>query len=332
MKKITVFFLTLAMVLSMSAVCFAGTHDAAHKGEALMTYYNPELGDYIKDDWVLLENVPQLIEQTAAQGHKYKCSVDLNNQTLKLSKEIYLDYGDFTLTIKNGTIDAQNKCRILYVNDADTNLYFDDLTLKNGNAKDGAAIYIDDENCTITQPNGKRNVRFEDCKASNCGGAIRISGYGWSSKIYNMTFVNCQASDCAGAIEIDAEGVAIDNCDFQKCKADYYGGAIYIWNDGVTVNKCDFENNQAGKTGKDIYIDDYSTISWNTFKTYNEDDAIAYSKKAYYSRNNNTFAVTSGTSTILSQGTLWIVIGIAVIALAAIAIVFSRKKKNGSAA
>ena len=75
------------------------------------------------------------------------------------------------------------------------------------------------------------------------GGAIYF-GYGGS--IINCSFENCHASDDGGAIAIFSNFGTVSGCDFTNChidaqKDDYDGGAIYLDCGGV-VSDCNFLN------------------------------------------------------------------------------------------
>ena len=87
------------------------------------------------------------------------------------------------------------------------------------------AFNITGNNVTI------KNLNFVNCRVS-LGGAIYIGGSGGS--ISNCSFENCSATNDGGAIGIS--GGSISNCSFENCSASRNGGAIYCANTNSVVD------------------------------------------------------------------------------------------------
>jgi len=117
----------------------------------------------------------------------------------------------------------------------------------------GGAIYNDKGNVVINKSNFTNNsVNIEDNRATFGGGAI-FNLYG------NLTVINCN---------------------FINNSADYLGGAIYNWYDwgdsNVTINNCNFSNNSASYGSGAIYNHNQGKINiYNSIFISNTDTTLS---------------------------------------------------------
>lgn len=171
--------------------------------------------------------------------------------TVQIANEVYTGTGNTNITIsRNMTITGQNKDKTI-ISGNDTNWIFkvvsnvnvtiQNLTMTNGNATYGGAIY---NNGTLTV----FDSIFLNNKATALGGAI--SNYnGTISSLKGCTFTNNSAG-FGGAIDNNycTIGTVID-CNFTGNNA-IYGGAISNWEGNITtLSGSMFSNNAASKSG-----------------------------------------------------------------------------------
>ena len=200
--------------------------------------------------------------------------------------------------------------------------------------KYAGAIYVEGDNCTI------KNCIFNNCDSSYCGGAIYV--YGDGCKIKDCTFNNC-SSEYGGAIYLEGYGADITGCTFNGCHASNDGGAIYADDDAeikgchftdntandcggsiisgngpgrVLVKGCDFKGGSCGDVG--IWVD-----CWNDaeIEECTPGDSSKYYKPAKIDSSSNV-------SSILSEGNIWIIGGVAVVAIAAIVLIVLKRRKK----
>ena len=179
-----------------------------------------------------------------------------------------------TLTINgNGhTISGNGSARIFNVTG---NATLNDITFVNGNAADGAAIYLRGNDIKIT------NSRFRDNSASNRGGAIFVDVDGNSRELLlaigsDVIFENNTALN-GGAIFIDASsnaGKVVLNVThgtiFKNNTAGLNGGALFIQANNDIAPTCYstlFANNTAGDSGGAIFVNatgnGYNEFRWD---------------------------------------------------------------------
>lgn len=286
---------------------------ADNSGWLVASYY--ENGSY-RDQYVKPENLADYIMNENAKSNR--CTVNLNGNVVFLDKEIYLSYGNFKLTIKNGTIDCQNRTRAFYLQDSGIELDMQDLVIKNGNAYDGGAIYINDDNCFVHGVTEKpESVKIQDCYSYNCGGAIRTSYAANETVISNITFINNDCYDDGGAILNGGDGTQVVKCVFKENESEDAGGAIYAW-DTMTITACEFDYTNKSKTGygHDVYcyVNDVVLLN-NNFKSSDND-------RVYNAYKN----VGATTGTFLSSGSLLEVVFLGIIAVGVVAIYVSTKR------
>ena len=170
--------------------------------------------------------------------------------TVKIVNGIYKGENNTNITInKNMTITGQNKDKTI-INGTDTNWIFkivggvnvtiQNLTLTNGNASFGGAIY---NNGTLTVS----DCIFTNNKATAFGGAI--SNYNGTINSLNGCIFTNNSAGFGGAIDNNYRtiGTVID-CNFTGNNA-IYGGAISNWEGNITTISGMFTNNTASKSG-----------------------------------------------------------------------------------
>lgn len=174
--------------------------------------------------------------------------------------------------------------------------------------KEGSGIALDLEKIII-----------QNCR-SNDGGAMKIDAPGCT--VMGGYFVNCMTSDNdsdGGAILVTSKGISctIKSSVFSTCYAyGGKGGAIYSAAVGTSVNGCKFNEVDAAR-GKCIFFDAAEwSESGNTLPPWTLDCISSFDDK---------------TASVLSEGSLWIVIGIAVAAAGVIVTIVVKKKKSSEA-
>ncbi len=182
---------------------------------------------------------------------------------------------------RNTTLEGSNKIilssggatRIFYVS-AGVSLNIKDLTLSNGNALQGGAIFNDGQltiaNSTLlsnTAPGGLGGAIYNNGMVTIAGSTLSgnvAGGNGVAGAIYNVGTLTIRNSSFSGNIGIDGGGaicnggnLSISNSSFDNNQSGYFGGAIY--NNGmVTISGSNFISNSAtlgtyGRRGGGIY-------------------------------------------------------------------------------
>lgn len=180
---------------------------------------------------------------------------------------IVFDNSAMTTINGNGhTIDAKNTNRIFNIG-ANNIVILNNLTLINGFADEGAAIYSDDSS-TLTV----YNLNFTNNVANNRGGAIYSKGYLMvqNSIFDNNDIINCQVIDSGGAaIYYEGGYLSVINSNFTNNLAnhefsadDLVAGAIFTKSDAF-ISASYFDNN-GGVFGGAIYSVENSDSNPNT--------------------------------------------------------------------
>lgn len=294
-------------------------------GSPYITVTDPN-GTKVVNQTTTKDDVASLIKTWSDKGHGYKIEIDLAGTTVKISSPIEISYGELSLSIKNGTIDGQEKTCLFYVWDADTDIYLENMVLQNGKAAgdDGGAFYIDDEHINIWG-SGKNGVTISNCE-SKYGGAIYYTTYGWGCTVSNVTFKNNKATEDGGALFIDGEDVSVTNCKFINNSCRDGGGSIYVYNDNAVISACTFTGGKSDTGyGREVYVNNYTTITQSTFQ---KKDDVKCSSSSYLKEVSNTY--TQGSGSLISGGALWIVVAVVVVALAVVAVVLNKKRKGAT--
>ena len=128
-------------------------------------------------------------------------------------------------------------------------------------------------------------------------------------------YVDSYAKVDGGAICVNRDNCTIRNCHFKNCRADDDGGAIYFCSgadDGVVWN-CTFEGCSSDDEGNFVNGDGDTVIN---LCTYGDDDD-------YYHCEIQSFA-----GSVLSDGSIWIIVAVAVVVIAALVVLIVLKKKK----
>ena len=337
MKKLVSIMLAVVMILSLSVTAFAGLIPKTPGGNGGTTPANPSGGGttssgkpHIKvtdskgkeetNQDTSEDKVAGLIAEYADKGEGYTIEVDLAGSEVELKDTIVLNDGKLTLSIKNGTIDGQGKYRIFNVVDHHTTINLQNVTLKDGyTTDDGAAFYVNDDHVTI---NGIGTVKIENCKADD-GGAIYFNGDAEYGKVSGITYTkNTASDDDGGAIYIDDPHISVTNCTFNGNTANEDGGAIYANCDNTLISGCKFTGGTNGDADS-VYVNAETTITQCTFTkkaqlVADDEDDITETSNTY----------TQGSGSLVSGGTLWIIVAVVVVVLAVVAVVLNKKKKG----
>ncbi len=230
-----------------------------------------------------------------------------NNGTVHIADGVYSGENNTGITISQNMniigqsqystiINGLNTAQIFNITSG-VNVTIHDLTIKNGNATVGGAVYTEGnltlQKCTIINNTAEDGIIYNvdstiiitNCIFTNNTANIHgtIISNGGDNYITNCTFTNNKA-DCGSAILFHSLGTCkITNCIFINNSATSgNGGAIY--NDkSMTVTNCIFVNNTATGDGGAIYNKGLNfTATLNNFygnsanysnTTYNDGDA-----------------------------------------------------------
>jgi len=118
------------------------------------------------------------------------------------------------------TLDAGGSGRVIELSDASAELDISGLTLTNGAATEGGAIYVDDG-----------AVSLDDCavhgnSASDDGGAIFVDG--GSLELIDSSVYENSAGDSGGAVYVSGGSIAVTDSTVSENSADYGGGGLYL--------------------------------------------------------------------------------------------------------
>ena len=180
-------------------------------------------------------------------------------------------------------------------------LYVKDSTFTGCSAYYGGAIYIED-NCAGYDDGGDRYTQnfcfykssITGCKATYDGGGIYIDceeGHLKGNISLILEISSCQAGRYGGGIFSDGYQNDTTSVNISGCKAQY-GGGIYMADDGQDLNKMTIQNCAAKKEGGAYYAEYKISFNGCTFKHNSPSDGNA-------------------TGSVLSEGSLTIVVGIA---------------------
>ncbi|MDL2247047.1 hypothetical protein LJB96_05475, partial [Methanobrevibacter sp. OttesenSCG-928-K11] len=256
------------------------------------------------------------------QNYTYNTSTDSD-----YSSGVVIDKNNFVLDGNGSTVNGNNQARIFNI--TGTNVTIKNLILINGNAANGGAIYINNNNGNILNV---YDSIFYNNTATEDGGAIysgTISGS--TMNINNSTLYNNTAKILGGAIYSESRNdsitVNINNSTLYNNTA-ATGGAIYSWNRDsmnsniiVNVNHSTLNNNNAHNGGA-IYSYSYSTapdlssftsissiivnVNNSTFNNNNASEGgaiFSYSYSYGYSQNSISISIVNVNNSILYNNT-----------------------------
>ena len=287
----TIFIIALLLGLFILLASVSGVHAAS------TVYVNATGGNDSNDGSI---NHPY---KTIDQALK---NVNING-TVKIANGIYKGKGNTDLTIdKNMKIIGQHQKKTI-INGEGTNWIFTiskgidvtimNLTLTNGTAKNGGAIY-NNGTCTVKYSTFRGNKATESLKKDDGGAAIYNNGicnvkhctftdnkgtgtYSSGGAIYNddtFTMSDCiftnNTAGWGGAIANAGTIKTLSACTFIDNIANKYGGAIYTY--GIcNVASCTFKGNNATYNGGAIYVngDIFVTILTARFNRFVNNNA-----------------------------------------------------------
>lgn len=191
--------------------------------------------------------------------------------------------GEYTFAI--GAMDSDDKAKgSLFELEKATDLYItnvrieDTLRTNSDSIKNGAAIYVKNENATVQLDNvdfvgNIANALNDDGTGASNGGAI-ANELSKSFLINGSMLASNTASNDGGAIYNTSEGMTIENATFYANSAGNRGGAIYtnadmkIINSNFGVDTAGVQNlNSANGVHNDIYIDNNATLTFEVNNT-----------------------------------------------------------------
>ena len=170
---------------------------------------------------------------------------------------------DITIDGQNHTFDAKSVSRIFQSSQG--NIIIKNIIFRNGEADEGAAIFIDDDACyTIYDCEFiNNNVDDDGAAIKNEGGYLKVVG---STFIDNRVAWPSGSENSGGAIYSEAL-LYIENCFFRGNFADDNGGAICA-KGGLEIANVPsyFESNHAGSRGGAIYATKFiGDVKYATF-------------------------------------------------------------------
>ena len=185
---------------------------------------------------------------------------------------------------ENCIIDCQGKGRgFLYRDGEDANSILVGLTITNGYASTGGALYISSDSSPVII-----NCKFENNHAVGVGGAISCYSYD-SPKLTNCIVTGNSSLRSGGGIFISEGSPILTNCKFSGNSAVDWGGAVHCeetssptirncliignkteWEGGgisitdassAIIENCTISDNSANNKGGGIYTDYRTTVS-----------------------------------------------------------------------
>ena len=249
-------------------------------------------GDFYAESW---EELVEFLDELE-DGDEYNIEIAANA------------YGDVYPQKTTAEIDADN-----------VNLKFggvEEIWDQSDNGVDGAIFEINGEGVTLDF-NG---IQMQ----SNGNPAIVVDGDRCTIK--NATFYHCKnKGGKGGGIRITDNDpyCRVEKCFFNGCEAKY-GGGIYIDADYATISECTFKDCKSEKEGPDVY-DNEGESTVDTCSTNNSEWVNPFADVK------EVLKCTFGPSSIasmLSEGNLWIVLAVAVVAVGTVGVLIVRKKKK----
>ncbi len=188
------------------------------------------------------------------------------------------------------------------------------------------------ENCTSGDDGGAidvsynsdvfkvKNCKFINCQAEGDGGAVNICQQCDNCRFEYSNFNNCHASDEDGGGIFFSAGASegrIYRCIFTDCTADDDGHCVYGREDDTVVEEC-LPCSESELLYYNCEFEGESPENWDWYDWNKYDDAwwkvLVYGPDYYAS--------------VLSEGSIWIIIAIAVVAVGGVAALFIVKKKK----
>lgn len=190
----------------------------------------------------------------------------------------------------------------------------------------GEAIYVDGDHCLINGGHFDSCGKSRDLHAGTPGndydgGAIYVDGT--DCTIQNAYFSYCTGKD-GGAICVNQHNCHVIDCDFVGCYAEDDGGAIYVCYGtyGFVASGCSFNDCSCKDEDSGQYIEGARDA-----KVYNCNPH--WGEKEYYAY--CAFVTSNPLGSFVSSGTLWIIVAVAVVAIACVVVIITKKNKKVAA-
>ena len=263
-KKLLPILVLLIVLLSLGAV--AASEDVGTSTEIDNNVLSEaQQVNYADDSFSALNELIQAEGNESTLDHNYKYNATTDDAFVD---GIVIDK-DLIINGNNTVIDGINVARIFNI--TNSNLTLNDLTLQNGYASVGGAIYSSN-NVNLTC----NNVNFTGNNASKYGGAI----YAVNDVFINATgdVIFKDNTVCYSGGPIYSNGVDIDavgDVSFINNNANTYGGALYLSKRESSVNNVTFIGNKA-KNGSAIYVHSNAVLSIND--CYADNTQLIYDK------------------------------------------------------
>ena len=205
------------------------------------------------------KDLQKLVDDTPEGG---ELSLDNNYYVLSGGHAIHISKS-ITINGNNHYLDACEDGRIAIIEADGKSVVFKNIKFENGKVSDdGGAIYNDYSSTSLTII----NCSFNNNKAGVDGGAIYTKG---ETKIYDSNFTNNQAYNnnlfkpkCYGGAIRSKGLITVQNSRFENNHAYNWGGAIYADNE-IRITDSTFIGNSAKEAGA-VYA---STISQTVYKS-----------------------------------------------------------------
>lgn len=184
-------------------------------------------------------------------------TIELTDGTFTGTGNKNIDFQGKTITVRSQSgnpdaciIDCEGDGRAFYLHNSEgPDSVISGLTIKNGNASDGAGIFCNGASPTIT------NCKFINNTASNAGGGILVNRA--NPKISDCVFSGNHAVWGGGGMHNYYANPQVSGCDFDENTCEYWGGGIHndYTNGGLnpSITDCTFTNNTSDQYGGGMY-------------------------------------------------------------------------------
>jgi hypothetical protein len=160
-----------------------------------------------------------------------------------------LDYGGKLITLRsqngppNCIIDCENSARGFYFHNGETaDAVLAGITITNGSAYDGAAVYCVSSDPTIS------DCTFKDSSAAHYGGGMYC--YQANPSVTHCEFIDNWDYHGGGVYNSNDSNPVTTNCQFMDNRAGLYGGGLVnAYSSSPVLTDCDFTDNKAPHDG-----------------------------------------------------------------------------------
>ena len=168
-------------------------------------------------------------------------TITLNGTELAVNKSIYINGG----TIRNFTIDANDKSRVFNISSNVEYVRIKGLTIKGGSTTGlGGGIYT----------GANVNLTLTGCALTgndaSYGGGVYLNG---DSSFINCTITGNSASFSGGGVNSNAGSLTLKNCTISSNAAESTGGGVTAWSGEWLIKNCSITENEAN-FGGGLYV------------------------------------------------------------------------------